>query len=351
MPAVGATNNPHPQGVALDGKGALPAYPPAASSYPQQYHPPPGPPPPPSLPLPAADRLTSLQYTPPLGPPPVPSRGLDTKFQPPPLAYLPTPAGEDLDLPPPPAICHDVSPASNTTPALADAGYEFCVKNPLAPPQFFTASALAMISSGQFPLAPPPSEFKGSISSNALELPLITTSTLKGGCPDSCLMSALPLYCAGYHHPANTGKPKRIYFEIDIHSLSSNSTVAVGFVSCPYPGFRMPGWNRGSIGVHSDDGRRYCNDSYGGKDFTRPFGKGDTVGIGMVFPIAGSDSGVEVYFTRNGQTTGGWKLDEERDAELDWNATEGLDGSCDVYAAIGVWGGGIKAGVGKFVSE
>lgn len=349
MPAGGATNFRSQ----LDGKGALPAYPPAASSslvtYPQQYPPPPGPPPP------AAIHLTSLQYTPPPppppAPPPIPSRGLDTKFRPPPSAYLPMPAGDDLDLPPPPAISHDVSPASNTTPALADAGYEFCVQNPLAPPQFFTASVLAMVFSGNFPLAPPPPNFMGTISATASELPLITTSTLKGECPDTCLMSALPLYCAGYHHPANTGKPKRIYFELNIHSLPADSTVAVGFVGCPYPGFRLPGWNRGSIGVHSDDGRRYCNDSYGGKDFTQPFREGETVGIGMVFPAAGLNSGVEVYFTRNGQNTGGWKLDEERDAELDWNATEGLDGGCDVYAAIGVWGGGIKLGVGKFVSE
>lgn len=127
--------------------------------------------------------------------------------------------------------------------------------------------------------------------------------------------------------------------------------MAVGFVGCPYPGFRLPGWNRASIGVHSDDGRRYCNDSYGGKDFTRPFGVGETVGIGMIFSTAGSGSGVDVYFTRDGKKTGGWRLDEETDAELDWNATEGLDGSCDIYAAIGVWGGGIEVAVKKFVSE
>lgn len=341
-PIIPEPYNFRPQGVVPDGKGALPAYPATGSSHlPEHYPPPPGPPPP---------DLTSLQYTPPLGPPPGPSRGLDTKFHPPPTAYLPTPAGEDLDLPPPPAISHDVSPASNTTPALADAGYEFCVKNPLAPPQFFTASSLALVSSGNLPLASPPPNFRGTISADPSSgLPLITT--LNGGCPDTCLISALPLYCAGYHHPANTGKPKRIYFELSIVSLLPGSTVAVGFAGCPYPGFRLPGWNRGSLGVHSDDGRRYCNDSYGGKDFTAPFGAGETVGIGMIFPTAGPGSGVEVYFTRNGQRAGGWRLDEETDAELDWSATEGLDGGCDVYAAVGLWGGGSKVVVKTLVSE
>lgn len=99
--------------------------------------------------------------------------------------------------------------------------------------------------------------------------------------------------------------------------------------------------------MHSDDGRRYCNDSYGGKDFTRPFGAGETVGVGMVF----AGEGVEVFFTRGGKKVGGWRLDEETDAELDWNATEGLDGSGDVYAAVGVWGGGVEVEVGEFVSE
>lgn len=99
--------------------------------------------------------------------------------------------------------------------------------------------------------------------------------------------------------------------------------------------------------MHSDDGRRYCNDSYGGKDFTTPFREGETVGVGMVFKC----DGVEIYFVRGGERVGGWRLDEETDAELDWCATEGLDGGRDVYAAIGLWGGGIGVRVERFVSE
>jgi len=39
----------------------------------------------------------------------------------------------------------------------------------------------------------------------------------------------------------------------------------------------MPGWQRGSLAVHGDDGRKYINDSWGGKDFTSSFKEGETL--------------------------------------------------------------------------
>lgn len=44
-----------------------------------------------------------------------------------------------------------------------------------------------------------------------------------------------------------------------------------------------------------------------------------------------------VYFTRNGVVGGSWAIDEERDAEKD-EGIAGLQGECDMYAAIGVFG-------------
>lgn len=111
--------------------------------------------------------------------------------------------------------------------------------------------------------------------------------------------------------------------------------------------------------MHGDDGRRYCNDSYGGKDFVQGgWRAGERVGIGMCFGTgdatgeaggAGAGGG-EVWFTRNGERIGGWWLDEEVDAERDWDPRVGLDGRWDVYAALGVWGGGIQVEVLKFES-
>ena len=56
-----------------------------------------------------------------------------------------------------------------------------------------------------------------------------------------------------HHHPwaasstAPTARPRE----------AEQSGAALGFVAPPYPPFRLPGWQRGSLAVHSDDGRRY----------------------------------------------------------------------------------------------
>ncbi|ORX91362.1 hypothetical protein K493DRAFT_156581, partial [Basidiobolus meristosporus CBS 931.73] len=73
-----------------------------------------------------------------------------------------------------------------------------------------------------------------------------------------------------------------------------NTVFAIGLATRPYPHFRLPGWNIYSVGYHSDDGRRYVDDGYGGRDYSRPFGVGDIVGCGYD-RTTGS-----VFFTRNG---------------------------------------------------
>lgn len=117
----------------------------------------------------------------------------------------------------------------------------------------------------------------------------------------------------------------------------------MGYVAPPYPPWRQPGWHRASLGVHSDDGRRYVDDPYGGQEFTRPFKKGDVLGIGMSFsplgnPVAGTKKMVDVFFTRNGKRDGAWNLHEERDKEQDGGDVSGLQGECDLLAAVGVFG-------------
>lgn len=103
--------------------------------------------------------------------------------------------------------------------------------------------------------------------------------------------------------------------------------------------------------MHGDDGRRFVNDSYGGKDFTRPFCVGETVGLGMRFwgraadqpPAYGGSAAVastlkvDVFFTRNGNLDGEWDLHEVLDSQD--LGVEGLDGKMDLYAAVGVFGG------------
>lgn len=184
---------------------------------------------------------------------------------------------------------------------------------------------------------------------------MLGTGTWKGstrpGSTDSCLLSSAPLYFAAVDAP--TQVKKTIYYELKIRSLGrgrrgEESSIALGFCAMPYPTWRMPGWERGSLAIHGDDGRRYVNDTWGGKDFTSPFCSGDTVGLGMSFSLPTSppnygapqqnNNVIEVFFTRNGKKCEGWNLHEELDASNDLGV-DGLDGQFDLYAAIGTFGG------------
>jgi hypothetical protein len=146
---------------------------------------------------------------------------------------------------------------------------------------------------------------------------------------------------------------KTIYFEVRINSFGRGngenaSSLALGFCAVPYPTWRMPGWQRGSLAVHADDGRRYINDCDGGKDFTAPIRPGETVGLGITYslpsppldyrpsPITASSLDGEVFFTRNGKMDGGWSLQEEVDATSEFGSF-GVDGNFDLYGAVGTF--------------
>ncbi|KAG0135432.1 hypothetical protein HOY82DRAFT_479934 [Tuber indicum] len=271
-----------------------------------------------------------------------------------------TPSASAADLPPaPPAIRHDVSPTSNAPFALAESGFTFCDENPLVPPQHLTVASLEEISRGALTLVVPPykaySNHLTVASSPENGLPIVSTSS---NCPDTALLSSLPLYAAGFHHPANTGSSKHIYFEVRLLRLprrADKGAVAIGFAAKPYPPFRLPGWNRGSLAVHGDDGHKYCNNAYGGSEFMEaPWRVGETVGIGMTFGTGRvGGGGGEVWVERNGKRVGGWEITEEVDSIDTMRGGDpkvGLDGRWDVYAALGVFGAGIKVEVSKFES-
>ncbi|KAJ5659071.1 hypothetical protein N7507_005522 [Penicillium longicatenatum] len=168
-----------------------------------------------------------------------------------------------------------------------------------------------------------------------------------------CLVSThLPLYFAAADSPFIRETRKTIYFEVKLLARragpggnTDESGFSIGFVAQPYPSWRSPGWERGSLGIFSDDGCRFVNDSWGGRDFTSPINVGETVGVGMVFSLPefsgdakqGIKARVEVFFTRNGHRAGGWDLHEEVDEES--GGIGGLEGDFDLYGAIGLFGG------------
>ena len=154
--------------------------------------------------------------------------------------------------------------------------------------------------------------------------------------------------------PFRTERPETIYFEVKIHSLGhsrggEDSSLALGFCAVPYPTWRMVGWQRGSLAVHSDDGHRYVSDTDGGQDFTSPFQAGETIGIGITFSLPDTSRDLappsakgmalkgEAFITRNGRRTEAWNIQEGMDSDTEFGAL-GVDGTFDLYGAIGTFG-------------
>ena len=210
----------------------------------------------------------------------------------------------------------------------------------------------AAVINGDVRLLKPP-EFKGDL---LMPNKGFWKGSTRAGSRDSCLLTSSPLYFAYADSPFFTRNTKTVYFEVKVRSLgrgrgADESSIALGYCAMPYPTWRLPGWERGSLAVHGDDGRRYVNNTWGGKDFTSPIKAGDTVGLGMTFGAANSlqvhetypnseqTAKVEVFFTRNGRRGESWDLHEELDNDDKNLGIDGLDGKWDLYGAVGTFGG------------
>lgn len=259
-------------------------------------------------------------------------------------------------LPPPPSMGFQASPANNATEDEAMRAKDWCIRNPLNPPRPISDAAVKRLDRGEITLIRP-AEFKGHVKNLR---PGIFHVKSEPSSPDSCFMSDIPLYLVDAHSPFHIqSKTKTIYFEVRVYGHPGTPiNVGLGFVAQPYPTFRLPGWNRAGCGVHGDDGHKYVNDMWGGREFTQPFQSGQTLGIGMTFTLrndikgdmamptladpAGARVGanrpikVDIFFTRDGKMDGGWNLHEEGDAIEDLPVT-GLEGGNDLFAAIGTF--------------
>lgn len=245
--------------------------------------------------------------------------------------------------PPPPAIFSGFyrSPTSNATEEEAEAGEAWCSSYPLTAPLELDDASKGALHFHNIRLMEPVG-FNGRLT--WLEQGRWYGETAAGS-PDRCVISYPPLYAVRHHSPASTGRARTVYYEVKLLPDSPGAFLGLGFTALPYPSFRMPGWHRGSLAVHGDDGHKYINDRWGGKAFTAPFQQGETYGIGVTvkpspFGQGGSESRplVDVFFTRNGALVGGWNIHEETDAEEDLPVT-GLEGFHDLCAAIGTYDG------------
>ncbi|KAK4697413.1 hypothetical protein P7C71_g650, partial [Lecanoromycetidae sp. Uapishka_2] len=302
------------------------------------------------------------QYAPPPGPPPghahieehydapngLPPSHADTE---PPPYHDWTVIPDNALLPPPPSLGHNRSPSSNADVSEADRAHAWCKTYPLIRPHQPTPLQHAAVANGDVRILKP-REYKGDL---LMPQKGLWRGSTRPGAKDACLLTSSPLYFASADSPFQSGITKTIYFELTIRSLgqgrrADDCSIALGYCAMPYPTWRMPGWERGSLAVHSDDGRRYVNDTWGGKDFTSPFQAGDTVGLGMTFsipasppeygapPQTGTSMKIEIFFTKNGHKETGWDLHEELDADNDLGV-DGLDGQFDLYGSVGTFGG------------
>ncbi|PWI72668.1 hypothetical protein PCL_09683 [Purpureocillium lilacinum] len=313
-----------------------------------EYAPPAGPPPgrqgdyaPPAGPPPGKQQD---DYAPPPGPPPASNDwAAPPKDAPPDQAHSKLEhdwqaAVPDTSLfpdPPPFFSGYDRSHTTNASEEEAIAGEQWCEQYPLARPLVLDEAGQAALQDYNFRLIEPVG-FNGSL--NWLGKGHWAASTAKGS-PDRCIISYPPLYVVNQHDPTRTQQAKTIYYEVKLLGSSRETSVAMGFAALPYPSFRMPGWHRGSLAVHGDDGHKFINDRWGGKDFTGEFRRGDTYGLGVTLrppPGGGAHPKVDIFFTRNGARVGGWDLHEETDAEQDLPVT-GLEGFHDLSCAVGTF--------------
>lgn len=238
-------------------------------------------------------------------------------------------------------MTYEESPTANASGLSADQAAAFTRAHPLDPPRRLLGPEVSRVAAYDINLARPPPSFSGKLSRTAPGTWLAQTNP---NSQDTMLLTDLPLYSA-----LANDRPKTVYFEIKVLRMEPVSSsayaeadagVAIGFVAPPYPHWRLPGWERASLGVHGDDGRRYVHNNMGGQDFTTSFKNGEVVGIGMTFgaPSSHEPRGhVEVFFTREGEKEGLWNLHEERDHDLE-GGVDGLEGHRDLFGAVGFFG-------------
>ena len=99
--------------------------------------------------------------------------------------------------------------------------------------------------------------------------------------------------------------PKHVehfYFEVTVEDEGMDGYIGVGLAkaSAKYQNGRMPGWDKGTIGYHGDDGGIYHND---GSEQLKcdTYGKGDTVGCMMKKRMIDNYEYIFVNFFKNGK--------------------------------------------------
>ncbi|KAG0747389.1 hypothetical protein G6F62_001464 [Rhizopus arrhizus] len=135
---------------------------------------------------------------------------------------------------------------------------------------------------------------------------------------EGCLQTNLPL-------PRNQ---EVYYWEAKMFEKPVTTTVSVGVATKPYPSWRLPGWNKHSIGYFSDTGNKHFSNPFIGRPYSYGYEEGDVIGVGYRHRTG------TIFFTRNGR-----KLDEACFG-LRYNLfpTIGANGPCQIHVNLGQMG-------------
>lgn len=201
----------------------------------------------------------------------------------------------------------------------------FCARHGVERPKLLPSEVVEELSQGGCRLwgmkYPSSRRFKGHVGSgvekNGVGVTKVVTDTK---CKDVCIFSSLPIMAGLYDTQGKQG----VYYEVVIREMKG--IIAIGSACLPYPEWRLPGWNRLSVGLHLDDFRKFFEDPDGGRDYEthgllNAISPGDSIGFGYEF------ASTSVFFTYNGVRLP--------------NAFSGVyvpRANYDVYAAIGVEG-------------
>ena len=96
---------------------------------------------------------------------------------------------------------------------------------------------------------------------------------------------------------------KFTYYQVQVVNYGTSGMIGVGLAHKEYPLNRQPGWNRGSIGYHCDDGRLFCENGFGQCIYSEAQ-QGDIIGCGVSDVVLCNPCKAIVFFTHNGVKLG-----------------------------------------------
>ncbi|KAI8371168.1 concanavalin A-like lectin/glucanase domain-containing protein [Choanephora cucurbitarum] len=155
-------------------------------------------------------------------------------------------------------------------------------------------------------------EFEGEPDANVYVAARTELQFIHGEC---CIQTNLPL-------PRHQ---EVYYWEAKMYEKPESTVVSVGVATKPYPTWRLPGWNRYSIGYFSDTGFKSFSSPFNDRPYGIPFHRGDIIGVGYRHRTG------TVFFTRNGRRL------EDACSGVRWNVfpTIGANGPCQIHVNLG----------------